>query len=59
MGKGKVGKVCEWCPVFNQRDYEWMYISSNINKEQMLEEEIEENEDLRGIFVDLTLKPCK
>lgn len=27
-----------------------MYISSNINKEQMLEEEIEENEDLRGIF---------
>lgn len=36
-----------------------MYISSNINKEQMLEEEIEENEDLRGIFVDLTLKPRK
>lgn len=36
-----------------------MYISSNINKEQMLEEEIEENEDLQGIFVDLTLKPRK
>lgn len=59
MGKGKVGKVCEQCSIFNQREYEQMYISPYINKEEMLEEEIKENGDLRGIFVDLTLKPSK
>ena len=36
-----------------------MYISPYINKEQMLDEEIKENGELWGIFVDLTLKPCK
>ena len=36
-----------------------MDISPYINKEEMLEEEIKENGDLRGVFVDLTLKPCK
>lgn len=46
MGKGKVGKVCEQCSIFNQREYEQMDISPYINKEEMLEEEIKENGDL-------------